>query len=212
VFALLLAAPSISLPEDDLGIRRFQTPPLGEDVRLSQTFTMTGDGLHAIELSAAPSGEAVSGGVRFELYDRTLEAEDARVPVRSAEVTAADLVKTSSYQFEFAPILDSKDRVYRLDLVSSSEQPARGVAFWATKGERYRHGALMVNNQARWADLAFRTEAPAPSRWRLLMTLRRTNPIRAYAVMAGLVATWVGLGIALRAIPNIPVVHEERRA
>ena len=107
VCVVFLATPSISLPGDDLGLRRFRTPPLGPDLRLAQTFTMTGDGLHAIEVFPAGTTERVAGDVRFELYElRNGQPFLGRV----VEVLAEDVMRGSSYRFEFAPIGNSKDR------------------------------------------------------------------------------------------------------
>lgn len=198
VFVLMLAAPSVRPPGDGLGIRRFQTPSLVPDLRLGQTFTMDSNGLHAIDFRPAAVSDNVSGNVRVSLYDVTLE-RGPRPLVRSAEISAADLVNGPSYRFEFPPILDSQYRKYRLEL-SSETSPAEGVALWATKGERYEEGAMRINDADRWADLAFQTHAPAPSIWRLLMTLRQTNPVRAYVVVAALAATWLLLGVALRGL------------
>lgn len=198
VYVLLLAAPSVTLPGDDLGLRRFRTPPLGPDLRLGQTFTMTGDGLYAIDVFPVVAGERVSGDVRFELYD---VGNDVATPIRTAEVLAADVVGEALYRFEFASIPDSHDRTYRLDLVASL---AEGVAFWATKGERYAGGRMHANGRDRWADLSFRTHAPAPSIWARLMALRKTNPVRAYLVVGSLTAIWLLLGAVLRMLDRIP--------
>jgi len=198
VYIVLLAAPSVTLPGDDLGIRRFRTPPLGPDMRLGQTFTMTTDGLHAIDVFPASGGERIVGDVRFELYE---VRNNELIPAATTEVLAEDVMSGPSYQFEFAPIPDSRDRTFRLDLVAS---PAEGIAFWATMGERYAGGSLHANGRDRWADLAFRVHAPAPSVWGRLMTLRDTNPVRAYVVMAAFMAIWLLLGLVVHTLTAIP--------
>lgn len=197
LYALALATPSVTLPGDGVGIRRFQTPPLGPDLRLGQTFTMTGDGLHAIDVFPVVAAERVSGDVRFELYELR---DNQRILVHIAEVLAEEVVTGQSYRFEFAPIPNSKDRTYRLDLVAA---PAEGVAFWATKGERYEGGSMHANGRERWADLAFRAHAPAPSIWGRLMALRDTNPTRVYLTVAAFTAIWLLLGFVLRTLPNV---------
>lgn len=199
MLAWLLARPSVTLPADAPGIRRFQTAEIAPDVRLAQTFTMTANGLHAIDVQGASMGATVSGLVRLELYDITREA-GPRPLVRVVEIPAADLVAARSYRFEFPPILDSQDRVYRLDFVSSETRPARGVGLVATKGDRYAGGALVINGAVRWADIAFRTHAPAPSIGRLLMSLRGTNPIRFGLVLAAFVALVLLVPVVLRAM------------
>jgi hypothetical protein len=201
IYALLLASPSVTLPGDDLGIRAFETPPLGPDIELSQSFRMTADGLHAIEVYPVALGPRVSGEVRFDLY-LIYEVGDSRgeIRIRSANVLSEDLMRTPSYRFEFAPIPNSKDSDYRLDFGASS---AEGVAFLATKGERYDGGYMSVNNSGRWADLAFRAYAPAPSVWRRLMTLRETNTVRAYLVIAALPAIWLLVGFVIRILQGV---------
>ena len=196
-YGLMLSAPSVALPGDDLGIRRFRTPPLGPDLRLGQTFLMTGNDLHFIEVFPAV-GERVTGDVRLELYE---VRNNLLVPVRMLEVLAEDVMRGSSYRFELAPVPNSKDRTYRFDLVAA---PAEGVAFWATKGERYTGGSMHANGRERWADMAFRVYAPAPSIWSRLMTVRQTNPVRAYAVLAALAAVWLLLGAMLCLLTTAP--------
>ena len=200
-YALVLRAPSVALPNDPLGLRRFQTPEIASNVRLAQTFTMPADGLHAVEVSAASPRGSVTGNVRLELYDVTVEASHPLL--RVDEVDAAVLVKTPFYTFEFTPVPDSKDRVYRVDFVSSETRPVEGLALWATKGERYDGGALFINDTRRWADLTFRTHADAPSIWRLLMTFRQTNPVRGHLVLATFGVVWLLSGLVLGVIGGL---------
>ncbi len=200
LYAVLLAAPSATLPGDGLGIRVFQTPALSPSLRLGQTFTMPGDGFHAIEIFPSAVGGTVSGKVQLELHELDSGHREIAL-VRTAEASASDVVGAPSYRFEFAPIVDSKDRAYRFDLIASE---AEGVAFWATKGNRYAGGAMHANGRGRWADLAFRVYAPNPSVWGRLMMLRDTNPVRAYLVIAAGLAVWLLLGFFLRAIEAIP--------
>lgn len=198
LYAVMLALPGVDLPGDSVGLRRFLTPPLGPDLRLGQTFTMTANALHAIEVFPVAVTERVSGDVRFELYE--IRGNEPRPLLRVEEVLAEDLVRGRSYRFEFAPIPISKDRVYRLDLVAS---PAEGVAFQATKGDRYPGGRMHANGRDRFADLAFQTYAPSPTIWGRLMTLRRTNPVRAYLVIAAFAAIWLILGAVARTLARL---------
>jgi hypothetical protein len=196
VYAVLLAAPGATLPGDRLGIRVFQTPPLGPSTRFGQTFTMTADGLHAIEIFPLAAGGPVSGRVQFELHELDRGYREVKC-VRVGEVPAAEIVRGPSYRFEFAPIIDSNDRAYRFDIVGPE---ADGVAFWATKGERYGRGAMHVNGRDRWADLGFRVYAPNPSVSGRLLMLRDTNPVRAYLVIGSCVGIWLLLGVVLGAM------------
>ncbi len=182
VCGLGLAMPSTPLPGDNLGIRRFRTPPLGSDVRLGQSFRMPVDGLRAIDVLPVANGTRPSGDILFELYEVSHdEGEKPAVRVRSTEVLSEDLMKQAVYRFEFPPILDSKDRAYRLDLVAS---PASGIAFWATRGERYAEGSMHVNGRPRWADLVFQAHAPTLSVWAQLRLLQGRSPERGYLMAA----------------------------
>lgn len=192
VLAALLTTPSVALPGDSLGLRRFQTPQLISGVLLGQTFDMPGDGLYAIEVLPVAVGDRVSGSVLFVLNDVT---GGPVTRVRGGVVTADSLIQLPSYRFEFPPIGDSADHSYRLDIVPAQ---AEGVAFWATKGERYADGSLQVNRQERWADLGFRAYAPAPSIGQLLMTIREDHPVRGNIVIGACTAIWFLLGLLVR--------------
>lgn len=196
----LLAAPSVRLPGDDLGIRGFQTPPLSPELALAQTFTMTAPGLEGIEVFPVAAGRPTQRLVQFELYETSeIGVEYQEALVRSVEVPAEVLARTPSYRFAFAPLPISKDRTYRFDLVAPS---ASGVAFMATQGHRYAGGSLYANGTARWADMVFEAHAPVPSVWALLMKLRATNPVRAYAILVALPAFWLLVGLVIRALPG----------
>lgn len=200
VYLVALALPTAWLPSDDLGLRRFRTPEITTGMPLAQTFEMTADGLQAIEFYATPTRERVSGDIRLELWDVTGGPDRL---VRSAEVEAADLVSAFSYRFEFPPVLDSNNRIYRLDLITSGASPAQGVALLATKGERYAGGTLLVNGMIRWADLAFETYAPAPSGLALLLATGRSVPSRGHFVLAAFAANWIALGVLLHAFSRM---------
>jgi hypothetical protein len=193
--AVTVTMPPVRLPSDELGLRRFVVP-IDEETEVSQTFAMTADGLHAVEFEPVPAGDAVSGRIKFELQ------EEGSGVVRTGDFAAAGLMTASTYRLEFAPIDDSKDSVYRLALLSSDVEPARGVAVWATKGGRYADGALEINGRERWADLAFKTFAP-PGRsiWGRLMDMQSPPPgiPNKAAILAALAAYWLASGFVLRA-------------
>lgn len=197
VVVALLAVPSVSLPGDDLGLRRFQTPQLDPGVLIGQTFSMPGDGLSAVEVFPAATGERVSGSVLFLLYD---VSEGPPMRVRGGVVTVDQLLQSSSYRFEFPPIGDSADHRYRLNIETAR---AEGVTFWATKGERYAGGSLRINGHERWADLGFRAHAPAPSIGRLLTTLREAHPVRGSVVIGAIAAIWLLLGLVIRELAGM---------
>lgn len=151
---------------DSLGVRRFLTPEVGRDWRIAQAFRMNAPRLEAIELRASAVGP-VSGSLQLRLHDESGTVE------RVAHVRAADLVRGDSYMFGFAPIEESDGRWLRLEVLPSPDAPGRGVALWATKGERLEPPAgLLINDTPRWASLAFQTHVPPVSLLRALVTAR----------------------------------------
>ena len=198
VLVVALNVPNAWLPSDDLGFRRFHTPEITPSQVLSQTFLMTADGFHAIEVVARPTGP-VSGAVRFELREDDL--------VYRADVPAADLVDSPSYRLEFPPIPDSEGQEYRLDVSGSEANPPTGVALLATKGERYPGGTMLVDDRERWADLAFRTFSPeSRSGWVRLMS-RPAGSFglsRGQFILGGLVVYWLLFGAVLRMMCHMP--------
>jgi hypothetical protein len=169
-----------------LGIRRFLTPEITSDWRVSELFRMNTGGLRAITIRPAAVGKP-EGRVRLELRSMTPHA--ARV-FRSAELPAAELVRADTYRFEFAPIPDSRAVLYQLDILSSPDAPSRGVALRATRGERIPNGVLLINGVERWADLAFETDA----------TRGRAATVKALASVAVLGIAWMAFALLLREI------------
>ena len=187
--------PPVRLPSDVVGLRSFLVP-INQETTVSQTFTMTADGLGAVEVRPDVMGGAVSGWIEFEL------TEEGSGVTRRGGVAAASLVPATPYRFEFAPINDSKDARFRLDLRSSETAPVIGLAVWATKGERYADGALQINGRDRWADLAFRTSAPAGrSIWDRLIEMDPPPPgiSSRIVILSALAAYMLISGFVLRA-------------
>jgi hypothetical protein len=178
---------------DSLGSRRFRTPEITAATRIGERFTMNASGLLAIRVHAVAVG-TVAGRVRVEL--RSLE-EDGQV-IRRADVPAANLVGGETYRFAFPAIADSNGHVYRLDLSSSPEAPSRGVALWATSGERLPSASLIVDGNERQADLAFQTEAtevlPAP------IPLPNVRRGKVQIALTALSLAWCGVFLAVRAL------------
>ena len=90
--ALVVTAvtPPVSLPADRLGIRRFVVP-IAAETAVSQTFTMTADGLRAVALEPVELTAAPSGQIRFEL------TEEGSGVVRSGAIAAVSLLSSRPY-------------------------------------------------------------------------------------------------------------------
>ena len=176
-----------ALPGRPLGFNRFQTPEIGVDRRMSQRFFMIEPNLSGVDIRPVAIGP-VQGKVQLEL--RAIR-DDSAVVVRGTEVSAEDLVRADTYRFNFDPILDSRGHSYRLDILSSPESPAGGVALWATKGPRFNDGYLSVNGLERYANLAYRPYVPRPPR-------RNVIP---FALVA-LAVSWIALIVLLRELAS----------
>jgi hypothetical protein len=195
VFVAALTIPSVSLPADELGLRRFSVD-IDPATTVSQTFLMPANGLEAVEITAEATRPEVTGDVRLDLYDVT----DGVNFMHGTDVRAADLVKAPVYRFTFPPIDDSEGQRYRIE-VRASDPPPAGVSLRATKGNRYREGTMLINDRERWADLAFATFAPAGrSSWNRLTNVEggKVTPLRAYVAIGALAAYWAALGLVLR--------------
>lgn len=181
---------------DDLGLRRFLTPEITGGVRVAQRFVMDAPDLHAIEISAAAVGP-VSGTVRLALRD----ARSGDV-YASEEIPAQALVGDSVFVFRFAPQPVSFAREYRLEVTAAAENPSRGVALWATKGDRLADGGLLLNDRPRWASLAFQTRTPA--RAPIVAMLGGSGRPGHWLAFIALAGAWVALRFVLKAVA-VPV-------
>lgn len=180
-------------PGNRLGLRRFQTPEIAADVRIGQSFKMNAPDLNAIDVRPAAIGP-VSGSVRLELRD--IDISDGPV-MRAAEVAAADLVREGLYRFQFAPVKESEDRFYQLDISASPDAPSKGVVMRASRGEGFRDGTLLFNDRARWGDLAFQTHTPTVSTFRQLFGASNLPRSSGVIALAGLFISWLALGVVL---------------
>jgi hypothetical protein len=182
---------------DSLGLRRFQAE-VSERYRVAQRFTMNAPGLDGIAVRAAAIGP-VSGSLRLTLRDR----EESGVE-RTADVTAADLVREKRYLFRFEPIENSAGREYQLEIAPTPSSPGRGVALWATRGERPPERALWINDVPRWGSLAFQTYTPSVSLLRALLSARDPDRPPRWLALVGLLAAWIALRFVLREVMTAP--------
>jgi hypothetical protein len=181
---------------DAPGIRRFRTPEVTGNVRLAQRFRMHESRLTGVAIYPAVAGSA-AGALRLTLTDLTTASL-----VRSADVAAADVVRDDRFVFSVGRVDASMGHWFELAITASPEEPATGVAFWATKGDRLEDAMLIINGHERWADLAFRTQV---SPW------LSGNPFRAdsgwqlrYLIAAvAMIALWGLIGVSLRIVATI---------
>ena len=179
---------------DTLGVRRYRTIEVSSEYQIAQRFRMNAPGLHAIEIRPAAVSE-VRGHFRLTLRDR-----DARNVERSADVAAADLVREPRYRFSFDPIADSEDHEYQLEIAVAPSDPGRGVALWATRGERSEGSAMRINNAPRWGSLAFQTATPSMSLYRTLLANRNPDAAPRWLALVGLFGAWIALRFVLTGV------------
>ena|SRR5688572_26391001 len=189
---------------DELGIRRFRTPEITGEMRIAQQFVMRERMLTGVEIRPSVVGD-VGGTLRFTVTDQTSEQV-----IQSVNVSARDVVKDDWFPLTIGRIDDSNGHWFELAIASAPEDPARGVAFWATRGDRLPNAMLLINGAERWADLTFRTRTPVMSMIDGLLT--PSAGLGSRILLAGaLAAAWVFVGIVLRqlaAIAGVPQVAE----
>ena len=192
---------------DGLGLRRFVTPAVSNEVWISQTFEAGAAALSAVDLHPVAVGP-VAGRLRLELWDVASGRGE-----RQAEIEATEFVRAGVYRFAFKPVEQSAGRTYRLDIRSAGDTADSGVGLRATKGERYQAGALFIKGRQRWADAAFSTYPQAPSLFsRLLHSPDRRGA--GITALVGLLTGWIAVGVVLRHIvterPSSPGLRRPR--
>jgi hypothetical protein len=183
---------------DRLGLRRFKTPVVAGDVRVAEQFVMRERDLTGVEIRPAAIG-SVGGLLRLTFTDLT-----SGTVIRAADIPAADLVRDRSFLFAVDRIQESRGHWFELAITSSPEQPASGVAFWATRGDRLGNAMLLINGAERWADLAFQSHTPVTSAVGLLQRSSGFNRIRQAIVLAGIFVIWLLVGVVLRMLAAAP--------
>jgi hypothetical protein len=193
VLAVSLVLPPSVASGQSLGLRRFLTPAIGTRWRIAQHFRMNAPNLHAVEIRAAQVGPA-AGNFRLVLRDLDIPGIE-----RSEQVSAAALLNASRYVFEFAPIPDSKDHAYELEITTAGDNPGRGVALWATKGQPPETGHLIIE-RPRWARLVFQTYPRGEPYYRLLLGASEPAGPPRWLGLAGLLAAWLAIWPVLHAV------------
>ena len=158
--------------------------------------------LNGIEIRPAQVG-APAGALHLTLT----EVRSGRV-VRSAEISAAELVRNRSFLFAVDRVAGSYGQWFELTVASSLHQPAGGVALWTTRGERLKNARFTINGVERWGTLAFRTRTPSTTS--LIGRLAESSGAaraRQLLILSGLVTVWALVGVILRRVAAIPEQH-----
>ena len=195
VLAWALAQPAT--PGNHSWLRRFHTPQVTRAYAIAQRFSMNRPGLKAIEFHPAPYGTAMSGEIRFTLFDTT-DSDDGMV-VRTGLIAAVALAARPSFRFEFEPIAGSRHRKYRFQIEATTMHS--GVALVATRmPKRYPSEALTVNGRDRWAALLFQTDAVNPTIWSTLWNGRTDSRMPGKLLLALLAVSWLFMGLLFRVL------------
>ncbi|MCL5026742.1 MAG: hypothetical protein M1531_09670 [Chloroflexi bacterium] len=120
---------------------------------VGQTFRSNLPNLAAVELSLATYARPVTGSVVFHLR----QSPEAESDLRTVEIQAGTVVDNAWRRFEFEPIADSAGKSYYFFLDAPSSVSGKAITMWATSGDAYADGTMMVNHQPASGDLAFRT-------------------------------------------------------
>lgn len=187
---------SIGTPRTAGRLPSFQTGELTPGMVVSQTFRIGANGLAEITVYPVASGPATTGRIYMALR-RAIRRGDltATVLVREQAVDASHLAGDRSWTFAFAPIVDSYEDVFQLDLVP--QMGSGGVRLLAHRGDAYPEGTMLVAGRAVPADLRFETGATrASAAARLAARFRGRAPALA-VLITGLVCMNLGvLGLA----------------
>lgn len=138
---------------------QFETGMLSDGSVVSQTFRVRANGLRAVTLYPRPA-TLVAGEIRMVLHRGMSAKDDIRV-VREQTVPALEFARRPSWTFAFAPVEDSYDGFFRLDLLPGGG--SRGVRLLAVAGDTYREGTMLLNERSVPADLKFETSAARAS-------------------------------------------------
>lgn len=186
---------SPSTTGDGPGLRRFRTPEISGTTRIAQQFVMRERMLTGIDVRPSVVGE-VGGSLQFMVTDQT----DERL-IQLVNIPARDVVKQTWFPLTIGRIDDSSGHWFELAVASAPEDPARGVAFWATRGDRLDNAMLFINGAERWADLAFRTHTTTMS-MRDGLT-QRANVLPRMIIALALIAVWALVGVLLRTVAGM---------
>jgi hypothetical protein len=173
------------------GFRRMLMPEITEGVRIGEVFAMNADGLTAIDIRPSQVGPP-RGKIRIRILPAT---PDTAPTVRITDIPAVDLVRGGVFRFEFPPFPDSTNVRYLLEITSSPDAPAGGVAFWATKGRGNPEDVLLFNGVDRFADLVYQTDAIFPP---------VVSPLRpaVWLALVALALSWIALMYVLRGLAS----------
>jgi hypothetical protein len=130
--------------------------PVGEihgSRTVGQTFVAHENGLSRVDVLLATYARKNTHPVTFRLK----EGPDAAEDIATIIINAAGVKDNAFHQFKFAPIPDSKDRVYFFAIESPESVPGNAITIWHSPDDVYDEGARVVNGQAMGGDLAFRT-------------------------------------------------------
>jgi hypothetical protein len=115
-----------------------------------QTFKPKLNGLSAVSVMLATYARPTEGEIKFRLEDNNGKNLIEKV------VSAKAILDNSYYNFTFEPILDSKDKTYRLIMWSEGSPSGKAITAWASKKDVYPEGKLTFKGDELSGDIAMK--------------------------------------------------------
>lgn len=124
------------------------TAPITGQTSCVQTFTAAKNGLRSFAVLLNPSEKKEESVFRIRLID-----SDGKI-IASRDYYAGDMKAPEYYDFSFHPISDSENKLYSIE-ISSEADSGSAIAAWASEGDVYSDGALMIDSADSGTDLVF---------------------------------------------------------
>ncbi len=174
---------------------RYAVGEIAGETRVSQTLRLGARGFNRVVVHPRAAGDRAAGQIVFEL--RELIRFGPERPVFRLIRPAEDVLRESSFVWDFPPIDISSGRRYRLEIRSPIARPGEGITLLATREEGYPEGALFLDGREQWGDLVFETSASGGTAFGNLELTLANQPV-------ALRSRWL-LGLAL-VIYNVALV------
>ena len=177
--------------------RGFQLPEVTSGVSIGQRFVAPAGTIDDIALQTVQVGTP-KGALHIEL--RSIVQGDRAPAFRIADVRASDVVRDRTYHVSFPPLEIRDHMCCDVEITSSPDDPASGVALWAVREPSDSDDTLTFDGKPRWGHLAFDahlTTRPSPLRTAVWVSL------------ALLFAGWGVLASIVRALGNTDAFDSE---
>lgn len=117
--------------------------------KVIQSFIADHNNLNTIGVRLATYGRVNESNVFINLYNSNMEL------IRNLAIKAHDIIDSQFYDFIFEPIVDSKGKVYYLEIVADGDEN-NSITVWKTHKDEYIDGICKQDNKEIEGDLNIR--------------------------------------------------------